>query len=433
MKEAHTSMTANPSDLASKLASHQDEERIVEMASDMIEIPSPTGAEGKMADYLARRFAELGMSVELQEVEAGRNNVIARLRGKRSGPTLMFLGHLDTSTRPDDDLPLGFRAKAHISDGWLYGLGISNMKCAFAGYYSALQMLRDANLDFPGEIMVAGVVGEIEKAPIDEWQGASYRGGGAGARYLLNHGVTADFCINGEPTGLRLQTGNAGYIFARIHLTGSPQATFSRAAAIDPIPQAFRVHAALQEWEREYQEKHSDPHMKPLVSVGAIYGGYPFKPGLTAAFCNLYVHLTTIPGQSIRGVKEELEDLIASLRVEDSTLDATVEFYLASNGHKLRDDHPGAQAVASAHSLVWGGKKVVLPTPERYSISSDNSPLAEFGIPGITYGAGGINRSGDYNAYEPGIGEVVSIENLSACSRVYALAALQILESGERQ
>ena len=88
------------------------------------------------------------------------------------------------------------------------------MKCAFAGFWSALQMIRDAGLEVPGEIVMAGVVGEIEKGPVDEWQGKRYRGGGAGARFMLNHGVTADFCINGEPTGLRLQTGNAGYVFA---------------------------------------------------------------------------------------------------------------------------------------------------------------------------------------------------------------------------
>ncbi|MGH8913090.1 MAG: hypothetical protein ACRDZM_01085, partial [Acidimicrobiia bacterium] len=62
---------------------------------------------------------------------------------------------------------------------------------------------------------------------------------------------------------------------------------------------------------------------------------------------------------------------------------------------------------------------------------SDNSPLFEFGIPGITYGAGGINLSGEYSMYEPGLGEVVKIENLAACSRVYAAAAGRLLSSGQ--
>ena len=404
----------------------QDVDGMVEVACDLVDIPSETGFEGPIGDYVANRFAALGCEVSLQEVEEGRNNVIARWKGNQPGPTLMFLAHFDTSTNPGEDLPIGYQATATIEDGWIYGLGISNMKCAFAGFWSALQMLRDAQVDLPGEILVCGVVGEIEKAPVDIWEGKRYRGGGAGARFMLNHGVTADFCINGEPTGLRLQTGNAGYLFIRIAITGSPQATYSKAAAVDPFPKAFRVHQALSDWEAEYQQRHPHPYMKPLIGVGGIYGGYPYKPSITPAFCNLYVHVNMVPGQSIPATKHEIEELIRSLQAEDPDLRATVDIYLASNGHEIDITHPVAQAVAHGHQTVFG-QPVSRPNPERYSVSSDNSPLAEFGIPGITYGAGGINLSGDYSMYQPGIGEVVNIDNLAACARVYATAATRLL------
>lgn len=412
-----------------KVFAAQDEAAMVELARDLVNFPSPTGEEGPIGDYIAGRFAELGLRVDKQEVEPGRNNVIARLKGAGPGATLLLLAHFDTSTDPGADLPLGFQPNAVIRDGWIYGLGISNMKCAFAGYYSALQMLRDAGVRLDGEVIVAGVVGEIEKAPVDEWQGRRYRGGGFGARYLVNHGVTADFCINGEPTGLRLQTGNAGYVFARIGIKGSPQATFSKSAAIDALPKAFRLHRAIQEWEPEYQRRHPHPYMKPLVSVGAMHAGYPFKPSITPGYCNLYLHINIVPGQGILGVKRELEELIAAEREADPQLDASVDFYLVSNGYEIDIQHPLPQAVAAAHRDVFG-TEVTRPNPERYSVSSDNSPLAEFGIPGITYGAGGINRSGQYNMYEPGVGEVVSVANLAACARVYAAAAVRLCGVG---
>ena len=72
------------------------------------------------------------------------------------------------------------------------------------------------------------------------------------------------------------------------------------------------------------------------------------------------------------------------------------------------------------------GSPVHHPTPERYAVS-DNSPLFEHGIPGITYGAGGINMSGGHTMYEPGVGEVVGIDNLVVCARVYAHALLRLL------
>lgn len=413
-----------------QLFAGQDVAAMTAMACDLINIASETGSEGPIGDYVAERFAELGMRVELQEVEEGRNNVVARLEGRRPGPTLLFLAHFDTSTNPDEDLPSGFRAEAEVRDGWITGLGISNMKCAFAGFHSAISMIQAAEAEFAGEIVVAGVVGEIEKAPIDDWQGKRYRGGGIGARVMLSRGMTADFCINGEPTALRLQTGNAGYLFVRIRINGKAQATYSKAAAVDPIPKAFRLYEALQVWEGEYQAKHPHHLMKPLVGVNSIFGGYPYKPSITAAFCNLYLHINMIPGQSILGVRRDLEELLAGLKQADPEFEAELKLYLASSGHELDRSHPLAQAVADAHEAVFGSP-VDTPNPERFSVSSDNSPLAEFGIPGITYGAGGINISGDYSMYEPGVGEVVKVDNLAACARVYAAAALDLL-SGNR-
>ena len=404
----------------------QDVDSMVGVATDLVDIPSETGYEGPIGDYVAERFAELGCDVTLQEVEEGRNNVIARWAGSRPGPTVMMLAHFDTSTNPGEDLPIGYQAKATVKDGWIYGLGISNMKCAFAGFWSSLQMLRDAEVDLPGEILVCGVVGEIEKAPVDIWEGKRYRGGGSGARFMVNHGITADYCINGEPTGLRLQNGNAGYLFIRIGIQGSPQHTYSKTQAVDPVPKAFRVHQALLDWEPEYQLRHPHPYMKPLIGVGGIYGGYPYKPSITPAFCNLYILVNLMPGQSISETKKEVEQLLQDLKTKDPELETSVDIYLASNGHEIDIEHPVAQAIAHGHEKVFG-EPVSRPNPERYSVSSDNSPLAEFGIPGITYGAGGINLSGDYSMYQPGIGEVVKIQNLAACARVYTTATTQLL------
>src|ERR1041384_2975251 len=74
------------------------EDELTAMAVDLINIPSPPGAEAPAGDYLAGRLAELGMAVTLQEVEPGRNNVFGRLFGRGGGPTLLFSGHFDTST-----------------------------------------------------------------------------------------------------------------------------------------------------------------------------------------------------------------------------------------------------------------------------------------------------------------------------------------------
>ena len=403
------------------------ESEMVDLTTALVDVPSVTGDEGAAGDVLAERFEAAGLDVTLQEVEAGRNNVIAT-QGVDGGATVLLLGHLDTSTEPDPTLPYGFQPRAAVEGRWIAGLGVSNMKCAFGAFLGALRLIQAAGVEPAGRIRVAGVVGEIEKAPVDQWQGRRYRGSGIGARVMLNRGVTADFCINGEPTGLRLQNGNAGYVFARLRIEGRPQHTFSRSEAVDPIPKALAVHRALDDWQAEYRRRHAHDVMDPLVSVGAIHGGMPFKPSITAASCSLYVHLNLTPDQTVRGVEQELGEFLAGQMRDDPGLEASVDIYTASNGHMIPYDHPGAIAMAEAHREVVGSE-VLRPNPERYAVSSDNSPLFEYGIPGITYGAGGINRSGGHTMYEPGVGEVVGIDNLVTCARVYAHALLRLLGS----
>src|SRR5262245_66080809 len=74
-----------------------DRRSLVETASALVDIPSPTGSEQAMAEHMARLFHELGLHVQWQEVEDGRPNVIGTWRGSGGGKTLMFNGHMDTS------------------------------------------------------------------------------------------------------------------------------------------------------------------------------------------------------------------------------------------------------------------------------------------------------------------------------------------------
>src|SRR5262245_47567496 len=90
----------NPSSLdaslVEKILAGVREEEIVAMACDVINIPSPTGEELQMAEYMHRALQQLGLAITWQEVEDGRANVVGRWPG-RGGKNLMFNGHMDTS------------------------------------------------------------------------------------------------------------------------------------------------------------------------------------------------------------------------------------------------------------------------------------------------------------------------------------------------
>src|SRR6266508_1666765 len=111
-------------------------EDAVKLTRDLVDVPSPTGEERECAIFLQDYMCDAGVEAHLQEIEAGRANVIGVLRGDGEGPTLMLNGHLDTSYSGDEteDYPgLGIpqrNDKPHSFeiDAGIYGLGAYNMK-----------------------------------------------------------------------------------------------------------------------------------------------------------------------------------------------------------------------------------------------------------------------------------------------------------------
>ena len=198
------------------------EEEVVAMCCDVINIPSPTGWELAMAEYMRAAFQDLGLTITWQQVEEARANVIGRLEGGGNGPCLMFNGHMDTSNTGRETFltGLGCKPKAIIRDKMIYGLGIYNMKGALVCYTHAVKALQRAGVKLQGDIILAAVAGEIEKTQWKEFRGREYRGYGVGTHYLVNHGVLPDVCILGEPTDMQIILEHYGSLWVRISVSG---------------------------------------------------------------------------------------------------------------------------------------------------------------------------------------------------------------------
>lgn len=397
-----------------------DRDRLVSMAVDLANIVSLTGEEAPLADYLGRQFERLGMEVQHQEVEEGRPNVIGTLRGSGGGPTLMFCGHMDHFDAPHPTEVVGDR---------IYGRGLVNMKCAFPCYILAVEMLQKAGAELKGDIVISGVVGEIEKAPVGRFAGKAYRGAGIGARYMMDHGVTADMCIIGEPTGLQLQIGNCGLVWADVTVEGRAE---------NFVLQAGKVAQAIQDWERDYQQKFKHPFMLPTVQIGAIEGGNPFKPGTQPA-AHLYVIVKTLPGTPTMAIRRELEQVCARVAEREGDIKTKVELYLSTDGYEISREEPVVKIMERAHQAVFG-QPVPYAPPKRYGITSDGSRIAAYGVPTVTYGPGFGTHLVDPT--EPrvkewdtpsGVRRGVGIENMVKCTQVYALAALEACGKGREE
>lgn len=391
-----------------------DRAHLIEMTRNLADIVTITGEEQPVAEYLGSEFERLGMEVEYQEVEEGRPNVIGILRGSGDGPVLMFNGHMDHFDNPEP---------TRVTKDRIYGRGLVNMKCAFPCYITAVDMLIKAKVKLKGDIIISGVVGEIEKAQINRFHGKSYRGAGVGARYLMDHGITADMCIIGEPTGLRMQIGNAGLVWAEVTVEG-PAKTF--------VLKALEVAKAIQAWEADYQKQFPHPFMLPTVQIGAIDGGNPFKPG-TNPVTKIYVIVKTLPNVPTIVIQRELEKVCAAVAAREKDITAKVKLYLTTDGYEISEDEYVVKAMGAAHKAV-NGKAMKFSEPVRYGITSDGSRINQYGVPAITYGAGFGTHLVDPDEGETGTEwdspggkrRGVGINNMVRCSSVFALAALDI-------
>jgi acetylornithine deacetylase/succinyl-diaminopimelate desuccinylase-like protein len=394
------------------------------MMREIVEISSPPGQEQGVSEYLAEKFRALGLRVLTQEVEPGRSNVIGTLAGAGRGKSLMITGHMDTTP--------GIFERILVEDDWLFGPGATNMKCCFTAAYAAAKMLLQAGVRLKGDLLIAAVVGEIECGAVQDsrqmYSGPAYRGAGMGTEFMLRHGVVADMAIIGEPTGLRVQCGNEGYIYAKITTFGKVIHTQAKHSGVNALEKMMKVMQAIQAWEPEYQRLYQHPTMQPQINMGALTCGRPYAPNLTAGTADLFVHFTTIPGTNPVQFKRQLEEVVAAAGAGDPQFKAEVCLYLIRLGYELPGDPEIAQLVHRAHQAVFG--KLSDPIePTRYSVSSDGPFFLEYGIPAITYGPGGITRSGAYLTRDEVVGqEPLNFENLANCARVYALAALETCE-----
>ena len=171
--------------IASDALAYVDEKEMTSLVADMIDIPSPVGGEQALAEFLEGRFKAAGLRTRLQEVEPGRFNVYGLLEGTGGGATLMYAGHLDSAYGGDEegirDLGEGYQPKSRIDGEWVYGLGAYNMKGGHASAILAVEALARAKARLPGDLLIAGVVGETCHANVANYQGSRFRGCGVGA------------------------------------------------------------------------------------------------------------------------------------------------------------------------------------------------------------------------------------------------------------
>lgn len=153
---------------------------VVALAAELLALQSPSGREGPVVEFVARRLVAQGWNVTVQEVTPGRGNVWA----SHGAGAVTLSTHLDTV--PPFVPP-------RLDDGRLHGRGACDAKGIAAAMLVAAERLA---AEGERRVDLLFVVGE-EK-------------GSDGARAANLLAATSRFLVNGEPTESRLATGAKG-------------------------------------------------------------------------------------------------------------------------------------------------------------------------------------------------------------------------------
>src|SRR5436190_14891627 len=119
------------------------------LAKQLIELPSITPNDQGCQALLAERLERIGFQCESMPCN-GVDNLWARYGTK--APLFIFAGHTDVvPTGPLEDWNTP-PFHAHITDGYLYGRGASDMKGGIAAMVTAAETFIRTNPTFPGSI-----------------------------------------------------------------------------------------------------------------------------------------------------------------------------------------------------------------------------------------------------------------------------------------
>lgn len=212
---------------------------VVALAAELLAIPSLSGSEKAVVDFVSKWLVARGWNVTVQEVSKGRGNVWA----SRSGGGVAFSTHLDTV--PPHIAP-------RVEKDKLYGRGACDAKGIAAAMMVAAERLVQSG---ENRIDLLLVVGEEQ--------------GSDGARAANNLSTKSRFLVNGEPTESKLASGAKGSLRVTVRTRGrEAHSAYSQLgeSAIEPLLQLLPTVHQLP--------LPSDPVLgQTTVNIGTIRGG----------------------------------------------------------------------------------------------------------------------------------------------------------------
>jgi succinyl-diaminopimelate desuccinylase len=401
------------------VASYRNDIR--DLTKTLVAIPTenPPGASYlECVDVLASTMRELGMDPMVSEVpevepprpKGARNGSPRHPRYCLSsfygvGPrTLYFHGHYDVVPASSEG-----QFRPSVQGGKLFGRGSSDMKSGLAAMIYAVRAIKDCGIELHGRIGLTVV-------PDEE------TGGVLGSRYLADAGLLGQDGIGmltPEPTSGVIWNANRGALSLRVTVRGKPAHVGMHYRGVNAFERMLVVANALLELKTEVECRRTAFVVEPeaarrsiLLMGGQCAGGSYFN--LVPGACSFTVDRRINPEEDLEAEKHSLFRLFDKLKADGIDLD--VEILQEGRAAGSSTDGVVAEALSDSVQEVTGKT----PSFEMCPGLLETRFYAEKGMPAFGYGPGLLSVS-------HGPDEFVKLDDVHACTAIYALTAIRLL------
>lgn len=331
-------------------------------------IPASPFGEQERAEYLSRKFTELGLSeVEIDE----EGNCLGLLRGSSRSPLIVASAHLDTVFSKDTNFEVVRRANK------LFAPGIADDGCGLVALLALAQAIQAEQIPLEGSILFVGTVGEEGEGNL------------RGVRHLFTKGRWAkqvDAFLSFDGPGVDRITNRAlGSRRYRVEVSGPGGHSWGDFGLPNPVHAIGRAISRVAGYPAPKEPR-------TTFNVGRIEGGRSVNaiPSEAAMEVDLRsaaeAELQRLDAFFRRAVREAVDEENAKRRVADPLLKLKVDLI----GERPTGETPADSPLVE---LAIEATKLLNVEPRLDQASTDSNFPISLGIPAITLGAGGTSGS----------------------------------------
>lgn len=374
----------------------------VSLTQAFVRIPSLSGQEQAMADFVQQVMRELGFD----QISVDDKGSVLGFVGPAQAPlALLFDAHMDVVPIAGTWTVEPFGAE--IKDGRMYGRGTSDMKAGLAAALCGAAAAARSGALKQRIAVSASVMEEVIEG------------------YALSHALeqcTPGAVVICEPSRLRIMVGQKGRQEILLRLQGRPAHAALPHLGVNPIQAAARAILALQTLELPQDAQVGQALLVPTDIISDPHPSISLIPSsVTVRFDR-----RTLVGESRESVLKQMEQCLQAAGVEGFSLelvDSQVQTYTGQQASPERDlpawrlDESAPLAQAMVQAVQQAGRVVEMDT--WWFCTNGSESAGRRGIPTIGLGPG-------EEAQAHTADESVAIDDVLGAKDIYEQLCLQL-------